>query len=62
MAAHRFAITFNPAVKLVISSSVLRSMAALANLAQFAPHRLKPRSSLADPVFTVLVAKARFHR
>jgi hypothetical protein len=42
MAAHRFAITFNPAVKLVISSSVLRSMAALANLAQFAPHRLKP--------------------
>ena len=42
MAAHRFAITFNPAVKLVISSSVLRSMAALANLAQFVPHRLKP--------------------
>jgi hypothetical protein len=41
-AAHRFAITFNPAVRLVISSSVLPFMAALASLAQFVPHRLKP--------------------
>jgi hypothetical protein len=41
MAAHRFAIMFNPAVKSVISCSVLPFMAELASPVWFAPHRLK---------------------
>jgi hypothetical protein len=41
MAAHRFAIMFNLAVKSVISCSVLPFMAALASPARFAPHQLK---------------------